>query len=188
MPSTKILSSAAILLAFVFCLNPVVRAQSPLEYRLLATSRTSTMQKELDEAAAVGFRFVGVMKGNTAFGGEVVSVLAREAGATAGRYEYRLLATHKTSTMQRELQEAGEMGFEYRGQTIGSEVIVILERDRTAPIVKYEYKLLATNRTSKMQRELDEAGAAGFEFVGVTVAATSFGGNEVVTILRRRAE
>ena len=59
MPSTKILSSAAILLAFLVCLNPAARAQSPLEYKLLATSRTSTMQKELDEAAAVGFRFVG---------------------------------------------------------------------------------------------------------------------------------
>ena len=49
----------------------------------------------------------------------------------------------------------------------------------------YEYRLLATNKTSTMQKELQEAGAAGFEFVGVTVGQTSFGGSQVVTILRR---
>jgi hypothetical protein len=36
-----------------------------------------------------------------------------------------------------------------------------------------------------MQKELIEAGEAGFEFVGMTVAETAFGGKELVTILRR---
>jgi hypothetical protein len=36
-----------------------------------------------------------------------------------------------------------------------------------------------------MQKELQEAGAEGFEFVGVTVADTAMGGTEVVSILRR---
>jgi hypothetical protein len=187
MPSPKSLALGPILLSLLVCLNPEVRAQSPQEYRLLATNRTGTMEKELNEAAAEGFRFVGVMKGQTsAGGGEIVSILARDAGAARGRYEYRLLATTKTSTMQKELQEAGDMGFEYRGQTVGGEVIVILERDRDAPIVKYEYKLLATTKTSTMQKELAETGSAGYEFVGVTVAETAFGGPEVLTILRRR--
>jgi hypothetical protein len=35
-----------------------------------------------------------------------------------------------------------------------------------------------------MQKELIEAGEAGFEFVGMTVAETAFGGKELVTILR----
>jgi hypothetical protein len=187
MPSPKSLALGPILLSLLVCLNPEVRAQSPQEYRLLATNRTGTMEKELNEAAAEGFRFVGVMKGQTsAGGGEIVSILARDAGAARGRYEYRLLATTKTSTMQKELQEAGDMGFEYRGQTVGGEVIVILERDRDAPIVKYEYKLLATTKTSTMQKELAETGSVGYEFVGVTVAETAFGGPEVLTILRRR--
>lgn len=157
------------------------------EYRVLATKRTGTMQKELNEAADAGFRFVGVMKGGTTFGGsEVVSVMVREAGVTKARYEYKLLATSKTSTMQKELQEAGDAGFEYRDQTVGGEVMVVLERDREAPVIRYEYKLLATKKTSTMQKELQEVGDAGFEFVGVTVAPTAFGGSEVVTILRRK--
>ncbi len=160
---------------------------NPVEYRVLATNRTGTMLKELNEAAAEGFRFVRAMKGDTAFGGDqVVSVLERKPGATAPQYEYRLLATSKTSTMQKELQEAGDAGFVYRDQTIGGEVIVILERDREAPIVRYDYRLLATSKTSTMEKELQKAAADGYEFVGVTVADTAFGGSEVVSIMRKR--
>ena len=165
----------------------VLSSTQAFEYRLLATKRTSTMQKELNEAAGSGFRFVAVMKGNTGFGGaEIVSVLTRVAGVTIPRYEYKLLATSKTSTMQKEMQEAGDAGFEYRDQTVGGEVMTILERDLEAPIIRYEYKLLATKKTGTMQKELQESGEAGFEFVGVTVAPTTFGGSEVVTILRRK--
>jgi hypothetical protein len=49
----------------------------------------------------------------------------------------------------------------------------------------YEYLLLATNKTSTMQKELNEAGKSGFIFCGITVAETSFGGKEVVSIMRR---
>ena len=50
-----------------------------------------------------------------------------------------------------------------------------------------EYRLLATNKTSTMQKEMSEAGRAGFVFCGMTVAETSFGGREVVSIMRRQA-
>jgi hypothetical protein len=36
-----------------------------------------------------------------------------------------------------------------------------------------------------MDKELNEAGAAGYQFVGVTVGETLIGGKEVVCILRR---
>jgi hypothetical protein len=47
--------------------------------------------------------------------------------------------------------------------------------------------LLATKRTSTMQKELGEAAASGYEFVGLTVADTLIGGDEVVCILRKRS-
>ena len=173
--------------------QPAGEGRSSCEYKLLATNRTSTMQKELNEAAGAGFRFAGVMGGETAFGGsEVVVVMSRDQPAKGGsRFEYRLLATSKTSTMQRELQQASDAGFEYKGQTVfpttfgGKEVVVILERDPEMQAGRYEYKLLATSKTSTMQKELNEAGGGGFEFVGVTVGETAFGGKEVVSILRR---
>ncbi len=164
------------------------------EYRLLATSKTSTMQKEMAEAGRAGFRIAGVMGGETAFGGsEVVVVMSRDReNPNAGDYQYKLLATSKTSTMQKELQEAGDEGFEYRGQTVfktkfgGQEVVLILERDSNNPS-SHQYKLLATSKTSTMQKELSEAGDTGFEFVGFTVGKTRFGGAELVSILRRQA-
>ncbi len=164
------------------------------EYRVLATNKTSTMQKEMNEAADAGFRYGGVMGGETSFGGSEVLVVMTKNGASGGGYQYRLLATNKTSTMQKEMQEAGDAGYEYRGQTVfksafgGKEVVVILERNATAPAARYEYRLFATKKTSTMQKELAEAGDQGFEFVGVTVAETLVGGSEVVSILRRRAQ
>ena len=188
----------ALFACFEFLVGMVYGQQAiQYEYRVLATNKTSTMQKEMNEAADAGFRFNGVMGGETAFGGnEVVVTMSRDAGASAssGKYEYKLLATSKTTTMQKELQEAGDAGFEYRGQTVfksmfgGKEVVVILERDKDALPVHYEYKLLATSKTSTMQKELQEAGNAAFSFVGLTVSSTAFGGNEVVTILRRKVE
>ncbi len=164
-----------------------------VEYKLLATNKTSTMQKEMNEAADAGFRFGGVMGGETSFGGsEVVTIMTKSSDKKeSGRFKYKLLATSKTSTMQKELQAAGDEGFEYKGQTVfsstfgGKEVVVILERDSEAKIDAWEYKLLATKKTGTMQKEIGEAGAQGYEFVGVTVSSTALGGSEVVTILRR---
>jgi hypothetical protein len=166
------------------------QAQTPYDYRVLATSKTSTLEKELNEAADAGFRFSVVMGGETAGGGsEGVAVLAK-AGA-GGRYSYRLLATSKTSTMQKELQEAADAGFVYRDQTVfksafgGQEVVCILERDKEAAEQKYEYRLVATTKTSTLERELRDAGAAGYEVVGMTVSKTALGGKELVAITRR---
>jgi hypothetical protein len=166
------------------------------DYRLMATNKTSTMQKEMNEAADAGFRFQGVMGGKTAFGGqEVVVIFAKLKEATEKpHFKYSLLATNKTSTMQKEMQQAGDEGFEYKGQTVfkstfgGQEVVVILERDTSVTPGRWEYRLLATKKTSTMQKELNEVGEQGFSFVGETVAETSFGGTEVVCIVRRPAK
>ncbi len=163
------------------------------EYLLLATNRTSTMETEMQEAADQGYVFAGVMGGETSFGGnEVVVVMNRSGTDRNPRYDYRLLATNRTSTMQGEMQDAGDAGYVYKGQTVfdttfgGDEAVVILERDKEQrSVTPYEYRLLATKRTSTMQEELSEAGLAGFKFIGVTVSSTTFGGDEVVAILKR---
>ena len=188
-----VMVSAAI--AAVMLPEPVLAQQPPdaRDYRVVATSKTSTMQKEMNEAADGGYRFEKTMGGSSMFGGsEVISIMSKsKTGDGKAQFEYRLLATSKTGTMQKELQEAGDAGFEYRDQTVfgstfgGDEVVVILERDRETAAKRYEYKLLSTNKTSTMQKELQEVGEAGFTFVGVTVSKTAFGGKELVTILRR---
>lgn len=161
-----------------------------MEAKVLATTKTSTLEKELNEAAEAGFRFASVMGGETAIGGkEVVAVMSR-TGKSAGRYAYKLLATSKTSTMDKELREAADAGFEYRGQTIfesllgGQEVVVILERDKDST-QHSDYKLISTTKTSTLEKELSEAGTAGFGVVGMTVSKTALGGKELVAIVKR---
>ncbi|HEX2268294.1 MAG TPA: hypothetical protein VHH35_02095 [Pyrinomonadaceae bacterium] len=165
------------------------------EYKLLATNRTTTMEKEMNDAAAEGYRFKEVISGDTFFGGsEALVVMIRPIDSNQkGKFEYRLLATTKTSTMEKELQAAGDAGFEHCGQsvfkkTFGTEVMVILERDREVKPRLWDYKLLATRKTSTMQKEVMEAAAAGYQFVGFSTGSTFFGGNEVVTIMRRPRE
>jgi hypothetical protein len=176
---------------------PAALAQvAPVDHRVLATTKTSTMEKELNEAAEAGFRFQAVMGGESAFGGkEVVVIMSRTERKAAARFGYRLLATSKTSTMQKELQEAADAGYAYKGQTIfqsafgGDEVVVILERDKDAVTRPLEYKLLATSKTSTLEKEVQQAGAVGYEIVGMTLAKTALGGKELVAILKRsRAE
>jgi hypothetical protein len=166
------------------------------DYRVLATNRTSTMEKEMNEAADSGYNFMGAMGGETGFGGkEVVLVMGKDLGTNkTGRKKYKLLATSRTGTMQREIQQAGDEGFEYLGQTVfestfgGREVSVILERDPEKPAKRFQYKLLATSKTSTMQKELRQAGEEGFEFLGMTVGKTALGGSEVVCFLRKVVE
>lgn len=183
---------AVFCLAALCCLG-AAQAQSSarFEYKLLATNRTTTMEKEMSQAAADGYQFREVRSGETAFGGdEAVVIMERAQETKPGRYSYKLLATSKTSTMQKELQEYGDKGFEVRGTTVfkkvfGKEVVVILERDNDATLRLWDYKLLATNRTGTMQKELVEAANDGYSFVGFSIGETAFGGTEVVSILRR---
>ena len=162
-----------------------------IEYRVLATSKTSTAEKELNEAAEAGFRFDAVMGGETAIGGSEVVIVVSRAGATTARFAYKLLATSKTSTMEKELQAAADAGYEYKGQTVftstfgGDEVVCILERDKDSTASRSQYKLVATTKTSTLQKELQEAGAAGYHVVGMTVGKTAMGGKELVAITRR---
>jgi len=97
----------------------------PLQYRVLATSRTATMERELQEAADGGFQYIGQTVFESTFGGqEVVCILQRDKlDAKPNRFQYRLFATTRTSTMERELLVAGNEGFEVLGMTIGKTAI-----------------------------------------------------------------
>lgn len=177
-------------LLMVLTLSAALFAQDhQFEYRLLATKKTSTMEKEMNDAAAAGFVFAATMGGETAFGGnEAVVVMMKDPTANSQR-QYKLLATNKTSTMQKELSAMGAEGFRYCGQTVftstfgGREVAVIVELDKALPPVRYLYRLQATSKTSTMQKELNAFGADGYALLGLTVAETAFGGSELVSIL-----
>ncbi|MBC7899812.1 MAG: hypothetical protein H7070_07125 [Saprospiraceae bacterium] len=141
-----------------------------LKYKLLATTKTSTMQKEMDEVSAQGYR---ILVGSPTSGTEMAVFLSRETTMEAP-YKYKLLATSRTGTMQKELNEAADGGFRLipstmiaKNQLLGG-VEIVMTMERPPQVVKqYEYKLLATSRTSTLQKEVTEAQTAGFVIVGM---------------------
>jgi hypothetical protein len=183
--------------------------EGPRTYRVAATSRLSTFVKELNEAGAQGFRLVprsvkrtfavleqqpngarykyvavkGAEGGARALaelgqrGSTLVAVLAAEAftslepvvlleevegavsqATTAGR-DYRVLATTKTSTLEKEITQAAAEGF--RVVRAGF-MTVVMERDPAATVAPADYRIVAMLRTPTAERELQAAGAEGY--------------------------
>jgi len=181
------------LIAALLCLCVATPALAQTRsYKILATSKTSTMQKELQAAGDAGYRFVAVMGGETAVGGNEVVVLVEKSSDDTNTYTYRLLATSKTSTLQKELQDAADAGFYAVGQTVfesmfgGEETVAIIQKSSGDPVKsRYEYKLVATSKTSTLEKELKELADRGFQAINLTVGKTAMGGSEIVVITRR---
>ena len=182
-------SIAVAVLALVVALPAAAQSAN---YKILATNKTSTMEKELKDAGALGYRFVAVMGGETGFGGSEAVVLLEKAQDDKNTYSYRLLATNRTSTLQKELQEAGEAGYHAVGQTVfesmfgGRETVAIVQKSSDQALaVQYEYKLVATSKTSTLEKELRAVVESGFQAIDLTVGKTAMGGAEIVVITRR---
>ena len=162
----------AVILIFVWSVSFFAQKKPDelLKYKLLATTKTSTMQKELDKMAALGYR---VLVDAPTSGVEMAVFLSLEA-TPEEPYKYKLLATSRTGTMQKELDEFSVLGYRLvpstmvaKKQLFGEvEVAMILEQP---PKVKnrYEYRLLATSLTSTLQKEVSRATADGFVIVGM---------------------
>ena len=182
------------ILFLTLCLSlltlPALAQNGAREYRVLATSKTSTMEKEMNAAAEAGFVFGAVMGGETAFGGnETVVVMQKNPKPSA--MSYRLLAANKTGTIQKEIRAAADQGFHYAGQTIfssafgGDEVVVIMERDKDNPTPTEDYMVIATSKTSTLEKEMNESGLKGYQAVAMTVGTTALGGKELLVLARR---
>lgn len=158
------------ILCLLFIGGVCVGQDNAEKYKLLATKKTSTMQKEIDETAAQGYR---ILVGSPTSGTEMALFLSYE-GTEKDPYKYKLLATTRTGTMQKELNELADSGYRLIPSTMiaktqilgGVEIVMILERP---PVLErqYEYKLLATSRTSTLQKEVTEAKDAGYIIIGM---------------------
>ena len=132
------LHTVIIIALALFVLVPPTTAQQskqPEKYLLLSTSRTGTMEEELNEAGARGYRFLATQGGETAFGGsEAVVVMTLDPEGR--RFRYILLATNRTGTMQSEMNDAPPE-YSFVGMTVfdtrfgGNEAAVILEAEIT---------------------------------------------------------
>jgi hypothetical protein len=109
--------------------------EQPYKYKLLATTRTGTMNKELNEMADAGFRLIPstmIAKAGL-ISVEIVMILERPPVVTK-QYEYKLLATTLTSTLQKEVTEAQEAGYRIVGMVSRGEHMVVMERETNARV------------------------------------------------------
>jgi hypothetical protein len=168
-------------------------AADSLDYRVLGTSRASTMEKELNEAAEAGFHFSKVTAGTNALGGKELMVVTVKDGAASTRdaRQYKVLTAARTSTLENQLQQAADDGYEYVDQAMfvsgvgGRQLAFILERDPAKPRSRSTYRLIGAAKASTLQKELNGLGAQGYVVVGFTVGVTTLGGEETVVILRK---
>ena len=109
------------------------RADAPDEghdYKLLATTKIDTMEKELNAEAQAGYRLVPVtmMSKKGMFGRrEMVVVLQPAAGEKL--YEYRLVGTSRTGTLQKEITEFEQQGYNLTFVATINEHTAIMERE-----------------------------------------------------------
>jgi hypothetical protein len=98
--------------------------QPVVDYRVLSTGRGPTMQKEMDEASAVGFHFAAVLGGG-AGNFETAIAMERPRGTSTRTHEQRLLRWRtvpisvlqaRSADSERELFAAMAMGFRLVGQ------------------------------------------------------------------------
>jgi hypothetical protein len=70
----------------------------------------------------------------------------------------------------------------------GKETAAIVEKGTTSSKDRFEYRLVATTKTSTMEKELKELADAGYQAIDLTVGKTALGGSELVVITRRKAQ
>jgi hypothetical protein len=163
------------------------------EYRVLATTLTSTMQAELDEAARQGFRFVP----QTLVGGnrnELVMVVERPPVSPSWTHKYLLLATKNTGTLHKEMRKAAGNGFTFVDLVSRREHMALFEKhagpattsqEQAAAASKRDssnpYLLLATEKLSTMQKELNKNAAKKYR----AVAGSATSGSEIAVLLEK---
>jgi hypothetical protein len=134
------------------------------EYRYLGTTKVSTMEKEMNKLAEEGFQFYIGSAGSYA-------LMSRPVTAKTRKFEYKFLSTFRTGTMQKELTEAAQQGYIYLPTSGGlGGMVAVMERSLSEEAGKrrYEYKFLATSREETTQKELNEALAAGYQFLDLS--------------------
>ena len=198
-------SVTAVVLLALLSLTPTAAAQVAApdyvfpDYVFLDTKQTSTLQRELQEAADNGYRLVS---GYGSWGRPTVIL---EKVLEPEPIEYLLLATAKTGTLQDEIAEAATQG--YRLASVfeeGGEAVVVMQRAPGQADPTHEYVVLGAKRLGTMEEEFLAAAANGFKLVGqshynspsttalrILTAAVTFGAaagdavREMVAVLER---
>lgn len=156
-----------------------VKIDDDQSYLVLSTKRIQTMEKELDEVAMKGFR---VLYGAPTQQYDMSILLKRAPEAANEPYSYKVLATSRLKTMEKEMNDLAKQGYQLLPRTIifkqgfiTAELVMLMERAPNSNKT-YQYKLVQGRKEVKIHKEIDEAGEQGF----VPVTMIIIGENVVV--------
>ena len=101
-----------------FIVEKAAEPPATFEYRVLSAVRVSTMQKELNQAGAQGFRVVpyAILAKTARWGGDELLAVVEKAPGSAASYQYLVLSTKRKSTLEKEIEQARAEGWEVIGQ------------------------------------------------------------------------
>jgi hypothetical protein len=133
--------------------NPAAE-KSTREYRFISTMKAGTLEKEMNQLAAKGYRCHMTVIGE-------VALMSRGVNdQSARRYEYQLLMA-RSGTLTNEMAEAGRKGYAFRG---ASGMIAVMEIDRSGNAnPERDYKLLGAARVKTTRKELEDVLSEGYE-------------------------
>ena len=156
------------------------------EFLFIDTRDASTLEKELNSQAQLGWRLDRLPKSSLA--NSMGALLTR---AEAGKqYQYKVLATRRVSTIEKEFTQAAAEGWEFRGLLsrfdfgdmmmmafthVGGESFMVMEREVGETKRRFEYRLLSAQREKTIQRELDQAVAEGYLPLAIAVGQDTGG-------------
>lgn len=142
-----------------------VKVDDNQSYLILSTKRLTTLELELNEVAAKGYR---VLFGAPTNAYDIAVLLKRLDDTKSAPYVYKVLATSLIKTMEKELNENGANGYRVLPRTIAfkpgllvAELVTLMERAPKAD-VKYEYRLVGASRETQLHELIDTAIAEGY--------------------------
>lgn len=108
----------------------VQRADAPpVEYKLLEPERSASLERDMNEMAAQGFRFAGasLLSVGNSLGGR--TGLAMERTPAPSPTAYRVVGARRAGTIDKELSQAVTKGFRILAATVGyTETVIVLAK------------------------------------------------------------
>jgi hypothetical protein len=145
------------------------RGQNERQYRVVSTKLTGSLEKEVQEAAASGFRPIG--------SGYMSIVLERDADPPQKPRDYRVIATRRASTSLLEIEALSNDGFRIGAMPESlNEWLFVMERDAAMP-ERFEY-LLVELRQKTIDQLMRGADKQGYRVLGLV---------EQVVVLEKKA-
>ena len=141
-------------------------------YLVLSTKKIGTMEKELDEVAAKGFR---VMFSAPTEGVDMALFLQRDENSINNPSTYKILATSKIKTMKKEINSLAEKGYRFLPRTaifkpglFTAEFVTVMEKVAN-PTLRYRYQLVEGRKEVKVHKEIEREISNGFKPVSIVI-------------------